>query len=96
MDNIKQRRLKVGMSQAELARRARCSAGHIWGVENGRQNPSKELVARIENALKDYKPQKIKRKAETEGRMKEFLNVPFENEQEEAELKRIWRERHGD
>lgn len=96
MDNIKQRRLKVGMSQAELARRSGCSAGHISAVEHGKYNPSQELCAKIENAIKNYRPPKTKIKPKQEARMKEFLNVPFENEQEEAELKRIWRERHGD
>ena len=46
MDNLKERRLKLGLTQAQLARLCRCSPAYISDFERGRRN-APEMLAKI-------------------------------------------------
>jgi XRE family transcriptional regulator of biofilm formation len=51
-DRIKQRRVEVNISLAELARRADLSKGYLHAIESGEtQSPSAEILYRIANEL---------------------------------------------
>ena len=51
MENLRERRLKMAMSQAELARRCKCSHTQIWAVEHGKSGASEELQHTINYVL---------------------------------------------
>jgi len=51
MNNLKERRLKAGLTQAELASLVRYSPGHISNIERGRYKPSAEMLERIDVAF---------------------------------------------
>jgi transcriptional regulator with XRE-family HTH domain len=48
---IKQQRLALGYSQADLGQRAGTSQKQIWKYENGDQDPSSQMLLAIANAL---------------------------------------------
>jgi transcriptional regulator with XRE-family HTH domain len=48
---IRARRERVGMSQAELASRARLSRGYLIRLEAGRQDPTLGTLERLAKAL---------------------------------------------
>jgi transcriptional regulator with XRE-family HTH domain len=48
---IRARRERVGMSQAELAKRSRLSRGYLIRLEAGRQDPTLGTLERLAKAL---------------------------------------------
>lgn len=52
MDNLKELRQARGLSQHELAEMVGCSQGMISKIEQGRANPTLELILQISAALK--------------------------------------------
>ena len=50
-ERIKEMRLKRGLSQGELARRAGLTQGFIWQVEAGRKEPGKRALIALARAL---------------------------------------------
>lgn len=51
---IKQMRMNIGLSQAEVARRAKIRPEMISRLENGRGNPTVRLVERIVKAIERF------------------------------------------
>lgn len=51
MKDLKERREKAGLTQAQLARRVGCNAKHLGLIERGKANPSADMRNRIEVAL---------------------------------------------
>ena len=49
---IKERRLELGLSQQELARKAHVDQSDISKLEKGTANPSLKMIRRVSNALK--------------------------------------------
>jgi transcriptional regulator with XRE-family HTH domain len=49
--NIRQKRIAVGLSQEELAKRAGLHRTYLGGVERGERNVSVQNLARIASAL---------------------------------------------
>jgi len=83
-DNIKKRRERLGISQAQLAEKADTSANYIAQIEQQNKFPSVEMLERIAKALEfdsaelfyagPYSAEAIKRfqeglKADIEGRL---------------------------
>ncbi len=52
MESVRDRRERVGFTQAELAQRCGCHATTISHIERGREQPSLELFARMADELK--------------------------------------------
>jgi transcriptional regulator with XRE-family HTH domain len=50
--NVRGLRLDAGLSQEELAHRARIHVTYLSGVENGQRNPSLKVIERIATALR--------------------------------------------
>lgn len=49
--NLQRIRREKGLSQEELAHRARVHQAYLSGLENGRRNPSIKIIERIADAL---------------------------------------------
>lgn len=49
--NLQRIRREKGLSQEELAHRARVHQTYLSGLENGRRNPSIKIIERIADAL---------------------------------------------
>ena len=49
--NLKELRLRVGLSQSELARRMECAPSYICDLERGRRDPTIRTLAPLANAL---------------------------------------------
>lgn len=49
--NCRARRAKLGISQAELSERTGVAASHLSYIENGRANPTLEIVQLLANGL---------------------------------------------
>ena len=49
--NVRRRRLELGITQGELARRAGVPQPNISDIENGKQSPTFPTLARIAEAL---------------------------------------------
>ena len=54
--NVRKRRLEMGMSQEELAHKAGLHRTYVGGIERGERNPSLSSLAKIADAL-DVDPQ---------------------------------------
>lgn len=52
MEDVRERRLRAGLSQSELARRSGVAQPNIAAYESGRRRPSSETRRRLEEALK--------------------------------------------
>ena len=52
MEKVKEMRLKRGLTQRELAKKANVSVTMINLIENGKVNTSVEVLEKIANALK--------------------------------------------
>ena len=50
-ERLKQVRSKIGMSQAELAKKAQVNVGYVGKMERGQTAPGLDLVARVADAL---------------------------------------------
>ena len=50
-ERLRELRLKRGLSQDELARRANVTQGLIWQIEAGRRTPSLRTLLRLAEAL---------------------------------------------
>lgn len=50
--NCRERRANLKMSQAELSERSGVAASHLSHIENGRGNPTLEVMEKIAEALK--------------------------------------------
>lgn len=79
MEDLRQRRLDAGLTQIEIARRARCTGVHICMIEKGKARPSEDLRMRIEAALESAIPEN--------GRP--YRGMPMSAE-EKKELHEIW------
>ena len=53
MQDLKERRAAMGLSQTTFARKCGCSRQTITNIECGRQTPGMDLLRRIEKALDD-------------------------------------------
>ena len=53
LSDIKKLRIKIGMSQTELASKAKVSQAHIAKIENGKVDPRYSTVDRIFRCLKE-------------------------------------------
>lgn len=82
MTALKQRRLDRGLSIAEIARRACCSASTVSQVEKGKMNSSADMLSRITKALDGFYSRKI------------IVNVPFCDEDEKRYFQEMYRERY--
>jgi len=82
--NLRERRKAKGISQAELARRVGRSAACMSLYEIGKRTPPPAMLSMIEKAIDGY-----------EG-VPHARRVPFKNEAEKADLRRIWCERYGE
>jgi len=51
-DRIKDRRIKLGLTQAELAKKAGTAREYIVEIERGRSVPKASMIARIADALR--------------------------------------------
>ena len=49
--NCRERRANLKMSQAELSKRTGVAASHLSNIENGRGNPTLEVLETIADAL---------------------------------------------
>lgn len=81
-EEFKQRREAAGISQRAFARMIGCSHRHIWNLEHGKSAPSNAIKYRINCALEGRKPRKYNKGV-----------IPFESDEQERELDRIWREK---
>lgn len=52
LTNLKLARLRAGLSQWEVAKRANISESYLSRLENGRKTPSKEQLATLSKVLK--------------------------------------------
>ncbi|ODU68786.1 MAG: transcriptional regulator [Novosphingobium sp. SCN 66-18] len=50
--NCRERRAQLKMSQSELSERSGVAASHLSHIENGRGNPTLEVMEKIADALK--------------------------------------------
>ena len=48
---VRRRRIEVGLTQAEAAKRAGISAGHLCEIERGTRNPSAPVLDRLATTL---------------------------------------------
>ncbi len=56
-DRVRELRLSAGLSQEQVAARAKLSRHYLSEVESGRRNPSIEVVARIAFGLRVSLPE---------------------------------------
>jgi len=56
-NRVRQTRLKLGLSQVELARRARTASANLSAVENGHREAWPKLRRRLARALKTKESQ---------------------------------------
>jgi transcriptional regulator with XRE-family HTH domain len=57
-ENVRRRRLELGLTQKQLADKMGCTHPYISQVENGESNPSLDVVERFARAL-DWSPVQI-------------------------------------
>ena len=88
VDDLRDKRNKLGISQAEFARRCKVCSSYICAIEHGKEKPSADMVGKINMVLAGGR---VSGDGSKRGR-KKF--VPFESAEEETDLKRIWRDRH--
>lgn len=50
-DRLKKRRLKMGLTQAQIAEQSGVTASHISIIERGRANPTFDVMARLAEAV---------------------------------------------
>lgn len=79
MDDLKQRRLASGISQAEIARRVGCSRAYICMVEKGKTKPTIAMEVQIARVLDGNIP----------------TSAPPIPEAERKWWHELWCERHG-
>jgi len=90
MKDLKKRRLAIGISQRELARRCCRSVFFISAVENGKKSPSAEMVDIIEKALDSSVRHPNRKLKHGQKRI-----LPFASKEEEDDLKRIYQEKYA-
>lgn len=49
--NLRQIRIQKGMSQGDICRALNLDRAHICNIENGKQNPTLDTIAKIAKAL---------------------------------------------
>ena len=77
MEEMKKRRLAMGISQRELGKRAKLTEGHVCKIESGYVTPRKDTARRINEVL--------------DGKVAtERIKVPFKDAEEQVTLKRVW------
>lgn len=62
--NVRRIRERAGLSQEELAHTARVHTTYLSGVENGRRNPTIDVVERLAEGLKVEPADLLKRDAD--------------------------------
>lgn len=82
MTDLKQRRERAGLTQAELAKGAGCSRQYINMLEHGKTIPSEKMRRKIERAL-------------TGSSVFDFPSVPFADPAEKRFFSNLYRERYG-
>jgi len=50
-DTVRDQRLRMGLSQAEVAKEAGISSAELDEIENGRQEPAKAIIKNIRRSL---------------------------------------------
>jgi len=80
MNDLKQRRLRMRLTQTQLGKRVGCSKSYISALENGKEKGSTALLNKIDLALDGFSYQPP--------------DVPFKNEAERKELHEIWCENY--
>jgi len=50
-ERLKEFRLREGLTLEALGKRAGCSKGHIWEIEDGRTDPKASTIKRLADAL---------------------------------------------
>jgi transcriptional regulator with XRE-family HTH domain len=78
---IREYRLELGMSQAELARRCGCNRAYICAIEKGRERPAIYMLRKIKQVLRLDSHD---------------LEIADMADDERKELHEIWCERYGD
>ncbi len=76
---LRERRVEQGLTQAVLAHRCGCTAQYISMVERGVWEPSDRLLAKMRNVLYGER-----------NKTGPHPKVPFANEAEQAEFRRVW------
>jgi len=82
LNDIKQRRKAIGLTQADLARRCRWSTQYLCMVESGKEIPGEDALKRIDDALDGKQVQ-------------ERVKVPFDNEEEKTYFRELWLEKYS-
>ena len=90
MENLRERRLALGLSQAEFGKRCGYSRSYISEIERGTCKDTKKVLAAIQQVLDgkiSHSPQQ---------RKGAFIpTIPFKNASEKNELRRIWLENYA-
>lgn len=75
---LKRRRLKAGLSQNKLAMQCGCSQAHISRLERGDREIPKRIMTAVDGDILAV------------PKMKGIPSIPFKDEQQRKELRKIW------